>query len=1829
VVAEVLAVLQRMFGLPDKKFPPPVDFIVTRWQDDPFARGSYSFPAVNAFDDDTEILRTPHPAENPRVLFAGEYVSKAYFQCVDGAFDTGLRAAECVAHEGLHLPLPPREDRTPLALDVFTGCLSSRQADACSEFALASPAKKREANQEKREGNRAKKEGKRRKRQKRRENELSLSTHMLTPCPFTGFPVPSVPTALRGYYITDMSDAGLTDGEGSGPELSFSLSAEGRRCSAGKRAELELCEERFLRRCLEFLEAGGEEEKGKGAKEDSGLLGGFFSFPSQRFFYDAFFGHPTLCGSEENRVPCSGESGRRSSFADPTVLCAVLTSALAFTRKEIEEALATHARQGRSSIRGSFFSDADASAAVEGKVEREGVELRRSALRLDEQAVEPVSEEFQELRDFLAFLGTRDPFARRRLLLPLWVAAQSARERRGQVKGLEEVDEERRGASNEDEPQETEASLARETVETERGKADDEGVASCAASSPLIERRFGAEGREQVNRRARRTATTVAEDRLSHAESELDSEGEGAERKERQRVRWVYLRAAEVLTRHARAAAFLPSLSPVGLASFLVDSLPRLPPKKRTGASAKSGRTADRETLRTLREKKSRNSDLAAHATRAHTHEDAENTPDLVERSRSFPPSLSREVSPECGNETRMALIVSRSQAERENIRGDCGGVKGGCSEEKTEKNSRSLGVTRKVLKGARRRLPTASEFKRELENRLLHHLARSAFPSDIEATALRELLRAAQDERDIISCCHRRQAEAGKGVAKKDLEVQGDSSCLSPAFTQSIERQTTQRSAESEGGETASRYQGLRSGLRGQTEEGNEVEVTGANAGDEREFPHAGPKSGESEHFDYGSEDDFELREGGLLSDSEGEKGSYHERLCWMCGVGGDLLLCDGEGDPDMRRERTASREEKGSSTFVTLSRELAANEERKALPSFEIPRTSASQHHLSPRSQRPRILSPSPRRCRRVFHLACIFPPPTDEELQQDAVWRCPVCRFRSEERKRASGFGDGLVPSSLALHEETASASEHIQESTPEPGEKSRGRDESQRRSVQSFSFFSSSSASSCSSLASSSSYPSSFPPAVSGSVAKGQGGTSGAQRAVHTPRELRRFGTLSSLALHRVSLKKLFVEEVKCLLSTTRRVRRRFDFLARQRERREAVQQRKAQRRRCAEQKREEQRRRKLGKAAKSAPRGAEADGERVGERNGDREDVGKEQHARECSEEEREQHQQHTKERSEEKREGRDGCLCQPAVSSEANGAEEQTEGKVKRRKRGRVVLAKNREGERQGDGEKQETLEEKLTVSEEPKRTIRTRSSVAVRPATNEESDGEKSEDENGDEDLFTEDGRPVDPFLTASKDSRFAFALQVLNEFREANAVSPCHLPLARLAWHIQAGCRCCTYSAAEPGDEKADAEKEDAPRGGDSSLLSSVRSSGESNRGLGGKGEPRGGWKAAHCARGDSKNTGDSWCCCGCGREESEGDPEKKGRNCRCDLANLEAAAEAVATLACDAAPGAFEERARRDEELRMRCEIDGEEKRKTGMEKPRKRTSDLPQRLSAACSLESEKSSFLTPSAEARERHERFWRPDVSSRFQSRASNSLKFLSRFATSPFVPRCFSQPTTSVRSHGLLSTARQPVKADQFNSLPSRSFTSRSPTSNIVTSNIATSNIATSNGVTSNSFISSSPTSNNLTSTTLSSRDFVVASGLPGVPESVSLSPAGSRALAANCSVSVAPRDKEHPGSLSTACVSGENGGRLSPAPPVNVPCFSRGPMKAAAKARPFLRGGQSRVMPANKSGAVRLPARMPDHPEGRPPENDSMQSPAPGEALQSVPDGNAARPM
>lgn len=49
VVAEVLGLLQQMFGIPDDSFPRPIDFIVSRWDADCFSRGSYSTPVCRPF----------------------------------------------------------------------------------------------------------------------------------------------------------------------------------------------------------------------------------------------------------------------------------------------------------------------------------------------------------------------------------------------------------------------------------------------------------------------------------------------------------------------------------------------------------------------------------------------------------------------------------------------------------------------------------------------------------------------------------------------------------------------------------------------------------------------------------------------------------------------------------------------------------------------------------------------------------------------------------------------------------------------------------------------------------------------------------------------------------------------------------------------------------------------------------------------------------------------------------------------------------------------------------------------------------------------------------------------------------------------------------------------------------------------------------------------------------------------------------------------------------------------------------------------------------------------------------------------------------------------------------------------------------------------------------------------------------------------------------------------------------------------------------------------------------------------------------------------------
>ncbi|CDJ36159.1 uncharacterized protein EMH_0038020 [Eimeria mitis] len=109
VAQEVLDDLRKLFGYVPR--PALVASVVTRWHSDKYSRGSYSYPKPGAdMATHWRWLRAPHPLEAPRVAFAGEFCSDSYSQCVDGAFDTGMRAAQSVVQFGLRLH-PCTKDR--------------------------------------------------------------------------------------------------------------------------------------------------------------------------------------------------------------------------------------------------------------------------------------------------------------------------------------------------------------------------------------------------------------------------------------------------------------------------------------------------------------------------------------------------------------------------------------------------------------------------------------------------------------------------------------------------------------------------------------------------------------------------------------------------------------------------------------------------------------------------------------------------------------------------------------------------------------------------------------------------------------------------------------------------------------------------------------------------------------------------------------------------------------------------------------------------------------------------------------------------------------------------------------------------------------------------------------------------------------------------------------------------------------------------------------------------------------------------------------------------------------------------------------------------------------------------------------------------------------------------------------------------------------------------------------------------------------------------------------------------------------------------------------
>lgn len=87
IVGRAMSALREMFG---ESIPEPEDYKITRWRQDPFALGSYSFLAYGSSPDSFDALAAPVEG---RLFFAGEATSRDFNATVHGAYLSGIREA--------------------------------------------------------------------------------------------------------------------------------------------------------------------------------------------------------------------------------------------------------------------------------------------------------------------------------------------------------------------------------------------------------------------------------------------------------------------------------------------------------------------------------------------------------------------------------------------------------------------------------------------------------------------------------------------------------------------------------------------------------------------------------------------------------------------------------------------------------------------------------------------------------------------------------------------------------------------------------------------------------------------------------------------------------------------------------------------------------------------------------------------------------------------------------------------------------------------------------------------------------------------------------------------------------------------------------------------------------------------------------------------------------------------------------------------------------------------------------------------------------------------------------------------------------------------------------------------------------------------------------------------------------------------------------------------------------------------------------------------------------------------------------------------------------
>jgi monoamine oxidase len=89
-IDEVMSLLRSIF--PDKNVPDPTRFLITKWNQDRFAKGSYSYFAVGT---DNQTLMDLARECNERIYWAGEHTNyNGTIGCVDSAFESGQREAK-------------------------------------------------------------------------------------------------------------------------------------------------------------------------------------------------------------------------------------------------------------------------------------------------------------------------------------------------------------------------------------------------------------------------------------------------------------------------------------------------------------------------------------------------------------------------------------------------------------------------------------------------------------------------------------------------------------------------------------------------------------------------------------------------------------------------------------------------------------------------------------------------------------------------------------------------------------------------------------------------------------------------------------------------------------------------------------------------------------------------------------------------------------------------------------------------------------------------------------------------------------------------------------------------------------------------------------------------------------------------------------------------------------------------------------------------------------------------------------------------------------------------------------------------------------------------------------------------------------------------------------------------------------------------------------------------------------------------------------------------------------------------------------------------------